>query len=506
MTRCAGLLCGLLALSVGASTASAGALHPTGCNSRWPVVAHFAGGKVVHDVNLPTSCAMSTRYATSETTIAISPDGTLFFSPANTENTIARSFDGGAFWMLGAPQQIQYTSLWNTVDPWLIVDRRTGRVFWVRATGELRTAPVLVDESPLGWQAPTAAAYAHGFQVYSSSDDGLNWTTANSSDQPTGDWEKIFVGPPSASGPKPSGYPDVVYVCANAPFEVSGPGRSCYRSLDGGQSFSLAGYLAPTAVSPHDVCPPLAGGANGGVTADGTFYQPQSCTGGSWVAVSHDEAGTWSWYPIPGAPGTNGISSNLQLALDYAGNLYAAWSNGEVVDLEISRDGGKHWGKPMSIGVPGRHYFDLPALAAGPAGHVGVAYYASPASADKTLTGYITETTNALADAPVFVSAALNDPGHPIFQDYGLSGGVTPRADFIGATYDAAGNLWAGLVKQLGKPNSAGVVATTGYVGTVVYPVTKKRSHRVTKKSRKHKSSRSHDPDHDGDFDRPGQT
>ena len=478
---------------------SAGAVapHPTGCHRGWPVVAHLAGGTRVGFTGAPpVVCAMSTRYATSETTIAIAPDGNIFFSPANTENTIARSSDGGSFWTLAAPAQMQYTSLWNTTDPWVTVDSRTGRVFWVRATGELRTAPVLVDESPLGWQAPTAVAYAHGFQVYSSSDDGVNWTTADYKSEETGDWEKIFVGPPSASGPKPTGYPDVVYVCANAPFEVSGPGRDCYRSLDGGKTFSLAGFVAPTDVSPHDVCPPLAGGANGGVADDGTFYQPQSCAGGSWVAVSHDEASSWSWYPVTGAPGTSGptLGSNLQLALDRAGNLYAAWSDGQSVDLEVSRNGGRSWSKPMSIGVPSQHYFDRPAIAAGPAGHVGVAYYAAASASVKLLTGYITETANALTDHPVFVSGALNDPAHPIFQDYGLTGGATPRADFISATYDSAGNIWAGLVKQLGQPNSAGVVPTTGYVGTLEMPaklVVHVMHHRCV------------DPvDHDGDHDR----
>jgi hypothetical protein len=453
---------------------SAGAVapRPTGCQPGWPVVAHLADGtRVRFTGKLPVPCAMPTRYATSETTIAIAPDGNIFFSPANTENTIAHSSDGGAFWTLSAPQQLQYTSLWNTTDPWITVDRRTGRVFWVRATGELRTAPVLVDESPLGWQAPQAFAYAHGFQVYSSSDDGLNWTTADDRTQPTGDWEKIFVGPPPASGPKPIGYPDVVYVCANAPFEVTGPGRDCYRSLDGGQTFSLAGTVAPTAVSPHDDCPPLAGGANGGVASDGAFYQPQSCATESWVAVSHDEATSWSWYPIPGAPTSTGLSTTseraLQLALDDSNNLYVMWGGNQSIDLEISRDGGRSWSPAMSIHVPGLHYFDLPALAAGPAGHVAVAYCASASSTVKQLSAYITETTNALTAHPVFVTAALNDPARPIFEDYGLSGGATPRADFIGATYDSEGNVWAGLVKQFGAPNSAGVVATTGYVGAL---------------------------------------
>lgn len=60
---------------------------------------------------------------------------------------------------------------------------------WLLATGDLRTAPILVDESPLGWQAATPIAYAHGFQVYST-DDGQNWVTADYQHERTGDWEK----------------------------------------------------------------------------------------------------------------------------------------------------------------------------------------------------------------------------------------------------------------------------------------------------------------------------
>lgn len=430
------------------------------------MVAHRAGGTVVNATGgLPVACATPTGFPTSETTLAVTPTGTLFFSPANTENSLARSTDQGAFWALVAPQEMQYTSLWNTVDPEVIVDRRTGRVFWVRATGDLRTTPILVDDSPLGWQTATAIAYAHGFQVYSSDDEGQSWTTADYQHEFTGDWEKIYVGPPATGAPQPSGYPDVVYTCANAPLEVSGPGRACYRSLDGGQTFSDIGYVLPTASSPHDICPPLAGGAGGGVGSDGAFYQPQSCEGGSWVAVSHDEGSSYSWFSIPGAPGVKGLTSGLELAIDYANNLYALWTNGSQLELSESLDGGRTWGHPLEVAVPGLRQIDLPAIAAGPDGHVALAYYGSTSASAKTLTAYLTVTSDALDRQPLFYSAALNDPAHPIFQDYG--GSDTPRADFVGVTYDSSGNPWAGMVKQLGPPDAKQTVPTTGYVGTL---------------------------------------
>src|SRR5207249_10403894 len=70
------------------------------------------------------------------------------------------------------------------------LDWRTGRAFWIHATGQLRTAPVLVSGSPLPWEVTTGIAYADGFQVYSS-DDTRRWRTADYSNEPMGDWEKV---------------------------------------------------------------------------------------------------------------------------------------------------------------------------------------------------------------------------------------------------------------------------------------------------------------------------
>src|SRR6266576_1675062 len=239
----------------------------------------------------PLTVSTDTGFASSESTLAVTNTGAIVYSPADTENSLARSLDRGASWDLTYPPKMQYTSLWNTVDPIVTVDRRTGRLFWLRATGDLRTAPILVDESPFGNQAATAIAYAHGFQVYSSPDDGTTWTTADYQHEFTGDWEKIFVGPPrpaSTGAPQPSGYPDVVYMCGNAPFEVSGPGRACYRSLDGGATFALASYVFPSPSAPADACPALAGNT-GVVDSQGRTYQPQSCANATYLAVSEDE-------------------------------------------------------------------------------------------------------------------------------------------------------------------------------------------------------------------------
>ena len=463
----------LAALSLLPSASAIGDVGP-GCRPDWPVLAYRAGGELVTPPpgsGRPVVCATTTGYATSEPTVAVTNSGAVFYSPANSENSVARSSDQGATWKLLEPPKMQHTSLWNTVDPHVVVDRRTGRVFWAHTTYtvDLRP-PVPVDGSPLGWLAPTAIANAHGFQVYSSPDDGRSWTTADYQHEFTADWEKIFVGPPPPPGTgavQPSRYPDVVYLCGNAPVEVSGPGRACYRSLDGGVTFNLAGYVYPSPSAPAAACPALA--ANTGVVGrDGATYQPQSCSNGTYLAVSHDEGASYTWLPVTGAPPSSGLGAVVQLAIDAADNLYVLWKADDRLHLAISRDGGRSWSPPLAVGAPGLHNIALPTLAGGPRGQVGIAYYASTNPSARQLSAYVAVTRNALDPRPLIYGAAVNDPAHPIFEDHGY--GVTPRTDFVGSTYDASGGFWAGVVKQLGPPDANGRVPTTGYVGRLVFP------------------------------------
>ncbi|MEA2311562.1 MAG: hypothetical protein QOE28_1530 [Solirubrobacteraceae bacterium] len=435
-----------------------------GCDPALPVVAHHAGGAPAATADKAVACAVETGKPTSESTIAVGNDGTVLYSPAQTENSLARSSDEGASWSLTQPADAQQTALWNTVDPQITVDPRTGRAFWIHATGQLRTAPILVSGSPLPWELTTAFAYASGFQVYGS-DDAQHWRTADYSSEPMGDWEKVAVGPPAAGAPQPHGYPDVVYACANSPFEVSGPGRLCYRSLDGGATFERAGYVFPSASSPVASCPALATNTEV-VGPDGALYQPVSCDKGAFVAVSHDEGVTYSWERVPNAPASDGLSGALQLSMDGAGDLFASWLAGDTISLAVSRDGAKTWSAPRVISGPGLHAILFAAPAAGNRGQFGVAYYASTDAKAASLTAYVSEVPDALAANPVIYTAALNDPAHPIFHDYAFD--ATPRADFVGAAFDRGGTLWAGMVKQLAAPDADNRVATTGYVGRLL--------------------------------------
>lgn len=440
-----------------------------GCNAQWPVLAHRAGGQPVQlppGAALPLACAGETGFATSESGIAVTRGGALIYSPAQSENTLARSTDDGASWTLAFPADAQPTSFWNTVDPYLVADRRTGRVFWSHATGPLRSE----DSLPQGLGFYLAGAF--GFQVYASDDEGRSWRTADYSTALTGDWEQVMVGPPppAASGAaQPAGYPDLVYLCANSPVEGTGPGRLCYKSLDGGASFVVAGYVSPTAANPAEVCPPLDFN-NGVVDGAGTLYVPATCSGGGYVIISRDEGSSWRWTRLAGAPPGPLTSGNyLQLAVDDADNLYALWPQGNGLVLEISRDRAGSWSAPLQVAAPGVHGAHRPALAAGAPGQVSVTYYASTDPRAQMLSAYITQTRDALDAQPLFYSGVVNDPARPIFQDFGLTQ-ERPRADFVGGAYDATGMaFWAGLVKQLGPADANGNVPTTGYVAHLLF-------------------------------------
>jgi hypothetical protein len=457
----------LLFTSLAPAPAARSDSRAVGCHSEWPVLTHHAGGRIVKlGGRRPIACATRTGFATSESTIGVTKRGTILYSPANTENTLARSRDGGRTWSLVQPQHMEYSTYWNTTDPHLTVDRKTGRIFWAHATGPFRTTSLLIDETGLPGPPSFLLAAAYGFQVYSSSDEGHHWVTADYRTAPMTDWEKVFVGPAPKGQPRPTGYPNVVYICANSPVEVFGPGRLCYRSLDGGKSFAPAGYVFPSTNTP-DYCNALST-YTPVVGRDGTIYQPISCSNTSYVAVSRDEGASYEWLEAKGTPGISGFPGQyfFQLAVDDADDLYAVWRADDQVKLMRSRDHGRSWTTPVVISGPKLHQITVPVLAAGRRGSIAIAYYGSTDPSAESLTAYITETWNAYSREPLFFTAAINDPKRPIFHDYGLSD--SPRTDFVGGTFDASGNFWAGMVEQLGAPDSNNHLETVGYVGRLI--------------------------------------
>src|SRR5262249_2053138 len=148
---------------------------------------------------------------------------------------------------------------------------------------------------------------------------------------------------------KPHGYSHVVYYCANENDSQPLP-IFCYKSLDGGKTFSqLAAHPDPT-LPPG--CVPSHPARVGVVGPNAYLYFPTNLCGNLGVSVSKDEGETWQNIPT----GITGVTDNMyvsSIASDSKGNLYLAYlgPNG-LPQLTISRDHGKDWTTPVGAYAP----------------------------------------------------------------------------------------------------------------------------------------------------------
>src|SRR4051795_3903301 len=453
-----------LALAAVAAPARAATLAP-GCAPGRPAIAHHAGAKVVSGVRVPVPCTTQTGYYTGETGIAVTPAGTVWLSAADWEWALARTTDLGAHWQdFGVPGPQAYPGCgpdvsaascdtseqgkYNTVaDAFLHVDRDTGRTFWSKT---------------YGYAACSSLNYG---------DENGAWAASPRAGCPGGDYEKIATGPPPAGGDKPTGYPNVVYLCTNgpAPTFVVGPARVCFKSLDGGATFANAGAPAvPSPLAPgclHFQEPQVVG-------RDGTVYLPLNCgAAGIMVAISHDEASSWSYVSVPLGDAGNGAgaTAGVSMAVDDAGTLYVVWPGSDKhVRLAVSRDHGATWKGPLMAGPPGVTLgAPNPQVAARAPGHIAIGSYGSTSDPNR-LNGYLTESFDADTADPLFYTATVNDPADPL--SFPTDGGSLPRNDYLGVTIGPDETPWVALVKLVSsKPDSQGFVQSTGVASRLTY-------------------------------------
>lgn len=478
--RLAQLLALLLVVAVApAAAASRGgdAVGP-GCRADEPAAAYLAGGHRVPASRPPVPCATRTGHYTGETTIAVTRGGAAYLSAADWEWSLARTSDAGRHWTAytvpgpqafpgcdigttaATPCDDSESSKANTVaDGFVYTDPRTNRVFWSKTYG-------LAVCSSLNY-----------------SDDGRTWHANTRFACPGSDYEKVVAGPAPAGGARPVGYPDVVYGCANAlvPVFVVGPTRLCWASLDGGATFEPHG--APVVPSP------LAPGClhfqeQPAVGPDGTVFQPLNCAaegqnpaGDVKVALSTDEARTWSYLNVPTGshPEAPGLIGGVTAGVDSAGTLYVCWTGtDEHVFVASSPDRGATWHGPFDVTLPGvRQDPSLPRaqLAADPrrSGHVAVAYYGLRGKDAVHTYGYLTESFDARSARPTFFGAQLDRSADPLY--FPTTGGTLPRNDYLGVTIAPDGVPWAGLVQLAStRPDAQGFVPSTGFVGRLVVP------------------------------------
>jgi hypothetical protein len=409
-----------------------------GCDPSRPALAHHAGGAVLRPQpsGAPIPCMSFTGPTTDSAAIGVTGAGSVFYGPIEqldpnpvpapakivTPTIVARSKDQGASWERVVPAMAgDPASPHGAAIDWLSVDPDTSRIWYA--------TPTLPCGASLSW----------------SDDGGGSWSDLPNIGCPAQGANVLMEGPPPAGGAQPSGYPHVVYYCANAG-EIPLGQQSflvCHKSLDGGASFQNT-LASPDKVPPRSECGNVVRETRpGAVGRDGVLYFPQNvCEAGTELrlAVSKDEGASWDYKPI--------MKTEIQdlyppaLAVDADNDLFLAWKGtGGLPYLIVSRDQGTSWSAPMNVGAPGVGQIRRLALTARDPGHISISYLGST-DGGKTFNAYISESSNALAAQPTFWSAPVNDPAKPVALGT-ESSTFGDRIQFLTGTIGPDGTPWA---------------------------------------------------------------
>jgi hypothetical protein len=409
-----------------------------GCDLTRSAIAHGAGGAAVkpQPQGAPTPCMTFTGPTTDSAAIGVTGAGNVFYGPIEQQDPnpvpapakilmstiVARSTDLGASWERLVPTTAGLpASTHGGLTDWLSVDPETSRV----------------------WYATPAAPC--GATVSWSDDQGATWGYTANTGCPAQGANALIEGPAPEGGEQPTGYPHVVYYCANAGEVPLGDQSylACYKSLDGGATFASAGGT-PDRIPPREECGDVVRETRAGtVGREGVLYFPQNVCGAGTelrLAISRDEGATWEYRPI--------FQTEIQdlyppaIAADADNNLFLAWKGaGAVPYLTISRDRGASWSPPVQIAAPGVTQIRRLALGAREAGHIVVSYLGS-ADGGATFNAYITESRNALAANPTFWSAPVNDPATPVALGT-ETGTFGDRIQFLNNMIGPDGTPWA---------------------------------------------------------------
>lgn len=468
----------------GSAEARAAGLR-VGCARSRPAVAFRVGGRRLwrQPATRHVPCLEVINQRTSESAdVDVLPNGTVLYAPL-VPNTyppplddrgpaeIAASADGGLHWRTVVPGDQNHIL---DVPPWMSVDAHTHRIWFATVLPPLCGAEI-------SW----------------SDDGGRQWQTNPAVGCPAMGSEAVLEGLPPRGGAKPTGYPHVVYYCANAN-DLSASTLWCYRSLDGGSSFTLTGSFPDP--PPSAGCQTEHPARPGAVGTEGYLYFPVFRCGQLAMAISRDEGASWHRVPI----GRYNVADlyTTSVSVDPAGNIYLAWIEGTgsgsgpssgggpnprtegiqgsgMPFLSISRDHGRHWSKPVSIAPPGVKDAAMIAIASHGIGQLAVSYLANT-NGRPLVDGWLSESRDALRSHAVWWAAPLNDPATPLI-DTRTSTTFGNRLFFNTDNFSAQGVPWAAFhcAFTAACPNERiGVVGRLAEAGGPHGPVWTRGGHR----------------------------
>jgi hypothetical protein len=415
-------------------------------------------------------CLRRTGFRSFEPTIGVDKAGSVYVYPAIGQDPVneavpdapawrrgpiqmAASSDRGRTWQRIGPKVGPFASHPSTGDPYMYLDRETGRLF-------------ALDLTP----------FAECSYISYSDDRGRSWFN-----QPLvcggveDDFPSVFAGPPPP-GVRTFGYPNVVYYCYHIYAVVRGP--SCSRSLDGGRTW-IPGHPAvsfdPSFLPYHPfdaICAVYGSITHGGVVAkDGTVYLGGHCSQ-PMISISEDAGLTWRTIELPTSETDQGT---IALDLDSRGNLYVMWidEDDRLPYLITSRDGGRSWSKPIKVAFPGLKESNLPAVDVTGPGHVAIAFLGSTNSPGPpfpesrydhvTWNGYIVISRDALSARPLFAAAPVNRPDQPLDTEECGPAFCYGQFDFISVQTGPDGTPWAAFVEGGGlRPYEIGLARALG--------------------------------------------
>jgi hypothetical protein len=401
----------------------------------------------------------------AEPTIGVDQRGRVYFpastfdalpsqSPANNAHTILLSSgDQGRSWRSVQPTVAGQDGHPASLDPYVYVDPKTGRIFDI----DLALA---------------------GSELSYSDDSGETYTTVPlTSTTGANDHQTLFAGPPPAGNPTliPTDpkFKRIVYYCVNSVAVVG-----CAHSIDGGQTFSQAGSPPfPTGFSTTNgfVCGSLHG--HGVADSKGRIFLPQGRCGIPTLAVSEDGGLTWTDSVV--SPGVKASFVQTSVAVDSADNLYYTWWDDlhHLPYLSVSRDHGKTWGPSMMIAPPGVHEVNWPTIDAGDPGRIAITFPGTtavnddddtkpPTDATRPWNAYVVVSTNALSSNPLFLSNIANDKYDPVHRG-NCSGRCGNMYDFLDVVVSPAdqGRIWATEVDTCTKVKSCSTKLVNGVNG-----------------------------------------